>query len=189
MSMTGARLTIPLSVLGCLFALPAAAADPTFFNTGDPDGRMATATRPESAGGQFEIELADDFILSKTTSITDATFTGMLTNRAPLSSIGEVRVEIYRVFPKDSQVPPSMKVPTRVNSPSDNAFRERDNAASGGLLFKANDLGVVVEAFNSVQPGGIHLPTVARSAWRRRQDHGRGSAVRHNVHHPLYSPC
>jgi hypothetical protein len=38
-----------------------AAADTTFFNTGDPDGKMATATRPESSG-KFEIESADDFI-------------------------------------------------------------------------------------------------------------------------------
>jgi hypothetical protein len=29
-----------------------------------------------------------------------------------------VRLEIYRVFPKDSQDPPSGNVPTRVNSPS-----------------------------------------------------------------------
>ena len=47
---------------------------------------------------------ADDFILGTHTSITGATFTGLLTGRAPLSSVGEVRVEIYRVFPNDSDV-------------------------------------------------------------------------------------
>jgi hypothetical protein len=60
MSIADARLGIPLSLLGCPCAMPAAA-DTTFFNTGDPDGKMATATRPESSG-KFEIESADDFI-------------------------------------------------------------------------------------------------------------------------------
>jgi hypothetical protein len=160
MLMTHARLAIPVSLLGCLFALPAAA-DTTFFSTGDPDLKMATATRPESAT-KSEIESADDFILGTHTLIDDATFTGILTNRAPLTSIGAVRVEIYRVFPNDSDVsrtsgPPTFstpQVPTRVNSPSDVAFDTRDSTS--GLTFTPNDLGVVVEALNSVQPGGIN---------------------------------
>jgi hypothetical protein len=100
---TCAKFVIPMALIGLLPAVPAAA-DTTFFNTGNPDGRMATATRPDSAGGKFEIESADDFILGTKTSITGATFTGLLTDRAPLSSVGEVRVEIYRVFPNDSNV-------------------------------------------------------------------------------------
>ena len=103
MSTINARLMIPLSLVGCLCAAPAVA-DTTFFSTGNPDGKMATATRPD-AGGRFEIELADDFILGTTTSITSATFTGLLPSGAPLSDIGEVVVEIYRVFPKDSSRP------------------------------------------------------------------------------------
>ena len=151
MSITDARFAIPLSLLGCLVGLPAAA-DTTFFSTGDPDAKIATATRPD-AGGKFEIELADDFILTHSTSITDATFTGLITGPSPLSSIGEVVVEIYRVFPKDSTIPPSGHVPTRVNSPSDVAFDTRDSAS--GLTFSTTDLGSFV-ALNSVQPGGIH---------------------------------
>jgi hypothetical protein len=151
-----------MALIGLLPAVPAVA-DPTFFNTGDPDGRMATATRPDSGPGKFEIESADDFILGTHTSITGATFTGLFTNRDPLSSVGEVRVEIYRVFPNDSDVgrtsgSPSFstpQVPARLNSPSDVAFDTRDST-SGGLTFTPNDLGFVVEAFNSVQPGGIH---------------------------------
>jgi hypothetical protein len=119
-----AKFIVPLALLGLLPAVPAVA-DTTFFSTGDPDGRMATASRPESAGGKFEIESAYDFILGTKTSITGATFTGLLTNRAPLSSIGDVRVEIYRVFPNDSDVgrtsgsPPfsTPQVPARLNSP------------------------------------------------------------------------
>jgi hypothetical protein len=80
--------------------MPAAALLPAVysFSTGDPDGLMATASRPDSAG-KFEIESADDFVLTTTTSITSATFTGLLTGDG---SVTNVRVEIYRVFPNDS---------------------------------------------------------------------------------------
>ena len=159
MSMTDARIAIPLTLLGCLVALPAAA-DTPFFSTGDTDGKIATATRPESAG-KFEIESADDFILTQSTSITGATFTGLITGPSPLISVGEVRVEIYRVFPKDSDVgrtsgPPTFstsQVPTRVNSPSDVALDTRDSTS--GLTLTMTDLGAF-SALNSVQPGGIH---------------------------------
>ena len=159
MPINNARFVIPLSLLGGLFALPAAA-DTTFFSTGDPDGKIATASRPESAG-KFEIESADDFILAHSTSVTDATFTGLLTGGATTADIGEVRVEIYRVFPNDLDVsrtsgPPTFstsQVPTRVNSPSDVALDTRDSTS--GLTFSTADLGSFV-ALNSVQPGGIH---------------------------------
>jgi PEP-CTERM motif len=39
------------------------AGDVTIVNTGDPDGKIATGSRPSSAG-KIEIESADDFILS-----------------------------------------------------------------------------------------------------------------------------
>src|SRR5262249_44739210 len=82
-------------------ATPANAGPVFFFSTGNPDGLIATASRPSSAG-KIEIESADDFILTSPTSINHATFTGLLPTGTPLSSIGQVRVEIYRVFPKDS---------------------------------------------------------------------------------------
>jgi hypothetical protein len=74
-----------------------------------------------------------------------------------------VRVEIYRVFPNDSDVgrtsgPPTFstsQVPTRVNSPSDVAFSEVD-AADGSLRFSTDVLAATFTASNSVQPGGIH---------------------------------
>jgi PEP-CTERM motif len=152
MLMTHARLTIPLSVLGCLCALPAAADTPFFFSTGNPDGKIATASRPASTG-KFEIESADDFVLTQETSITSATFTGLLTGTNP--TVGEVRVEIYHVFPADSGAP-SGNVPTRANSPSDVEFADRDTSPSpGNLTFTTTDLGSF-SALNSVQPGGIH---------------------------------
>ena len=152
MSMTHARLTIPLSLLGCLCAMPAAAETP-FFSTGNPDGKIATASRPKSAG-KFEIESADDFVLTQETSITSATFTGLLTGTNP--TVGEVRVEIYRVFPNDSDTTRTPNVPTRANSPSDVEFADRDTSPSpGNLTFTTTELGSV-SVLNSVQPGGIH---------------------------------
>jgi hypothetical protein len=136
-------------------------AAPFVFSTGNPDGRIATASRP--GDGKFEIEAADDFVLTQQTSITNASFTGLLTGGATPADIGQVRVEIYRVFPKDSDVGrtsgPSTfsttNVPTRVNSPSDVAFDSRDSSVAGELSFSASDLGTFT-ATNSVQPGGIH---------------------------------
>jgi hypothetical protein len=146
--------------MGLLTAIPTAAT-PFFFSTGNPDGKIATATRPESTG-KFEIESADDFAITGSTKITSATFTGLLTGGATTANIGEVRVEIYRVFPADSNVgrtsgPPTFstsQVPTRVNSPSDVEFDDRDTASSN-LTFTTKDLGAF-SALNSVQPGGIH---------------------------------
>jgi hypothetical protein len=114
-------------------------------------------------GGKFEIEAADDFVLTGSqTRLTSATFTGLLTGAAP--TIGEVRVEIYRVFPNDSNVartsgPPTFstgQVPTRVNSPSDVALDDRDSTVGGGLTFSTSVLNTTFTALNSVQPGGIH---------------------------------
>jgi hypothetical protein len=154
------RALVAVAVATLVGALPAVAA-PFFFSTGLPDGRMATATRPD-AGGLFEIESGDDFALSAETRINSATFTGLLTGGTSISDLGQIRVEIYRVFPLDSDVgrttgPPffsTPNVPTRVNSPSDVEFLDRDTA-SGNLSFTATDLGSFA-ASNSVQPGGIH---------------------------------
>ena len=94
-TLSGILLTAALS-LGA--AAPSARAD-LLFSTGNPDGLMATASRPDSAG-KIEIESADDFVLTSPTRLTSATFTGLLPTGAPLSSVVDVRVEIYRVFPK-----------------------------------------------------------------------------------------
>src|SRR5262249_436833 len=86
------------------------------FNTGDPDARLATASQPPGArNGDQEIESADDFILATNTRLTAATFTGLLPTAASLSSIDRVVVEIYRVFPRDSDTTRTPGVPTRVN--------------------------------------------------------------------------
>jgi hypothetical protein len=107
-----------LLAAGCLLVSATAFAAPFFFNTGNPDGLIGTASRPASAG-KIEIETADDFVLTQATSITQATITGLIPVGTALSNISNVEVEIYHVFPADSTNPPSGNVLTRVNSPAD----------------------------------------------------------------------
>lgn len=144
-------------------------ATPFFFSTGNVDGRIATAARPE-AGSKFEIESADDFITTASkTLINSASFTGLLTGGATVADINSITIEIYRVFPKDSDVnrtsgPPTFstnQVPTRVNSPSDVAFDDR-GSSGGTLTFTCDTLSASFTAGNSVQPGGIH-PTPSQT--------------------------
>jgi hypothetical protein len=139
-----------------LAAATQARADAVFFSTGNPDGRIATLSRPSSPG-KIETETADDFLLTSATRITGATFTGLMPSGAPLSSIDSVRVEIYRVFPKDSTNPPSGSVPTRANSPSDVAFDSRDSGA-GSLSFSALLLAGSFSVDNSVVNGINKVP-------------------------------
>ena len=142
-------LTATLAALSVASSL--AHADAFTFSTGDPDGKIATASRP-TANGKIEIESADDFILGSTTKLTNASFTGLLTGGAKLSDIGSVTVEIYRVFDKDSTNPPSGNVPTRVNSPSDVAFQTR-SSTSAELSFSTVVLNTSYTAANSVLNG------------------------------------
>jgi hypothetical protein len=150
-----------LAFAAVVMPLPAAA-DTFVFNTGNPDGLMATATRPESAG-KFEIETGDDFALTQQTLITGAAFTGLIPLGASTNDIKNVVVEVYRVFPADSNVgrtsgPPTFStpnVPTRVNSPSDVALDQRQFSAGAPGLAAIVQQGSFT-ALNSVKPGGIH---------------------------------
>jgi hypothetical protein len=122
---------------------------------------MATASQPESAG-KIEIESADDFVLTSPTRLTSATFAGLLPTGAPLSDVVDVRIEIYRVFPADSNVartsgPPTFstpQVPTRVNSPSDVELDDR-SASAKTLTFTPGIIAQTFTANNSVL-NGIH---------------------------------
>ena len=140
-----------------LLALPARA-DPFSFSTGDPDGLMATASRPGPGAGSGvnqDTESADDFILSNRTEITTASFTGLVPAGVDLSNdISQVRIEIYHVFPKDVITNRTINVPTRANSPSDFEFDERDSAAAS-LTFTVTLLNPSFTVSNSVDTG-IH---------------------------------
>src|SRR5438270_5734001 len=152
------KISLGAAILVGVLTVQPALADPFFFSTGNPNALMATASRPDVPPGS-EIESAHDFILSSQTKITSATFTGLLPSNAPLSSISDVVVEIYRVFPKDSTNPPDGRVPTRVNSPSDVAFDSRDSAAAT-LSYTPTILNSSFTAANSVLNGIHPLPTV-----------------------------
>ncbi|MFI5375947.1 MAG: PEP-CTERM sorting domain-containing protein [Candidatus Rokuibacteriota bacterium] len=131
--MTSRAVTVILTIALLAWVGPAGAT-PFFFSTGDVDGKIGTASRPSSAG-KVEIETGDDFVVSGgTLNLTSATFQGLLPSASPLSNVSQVVVEIYRVFPRDSNDPPSGNVPTRVNSPSDVAFASGDSSA-GTLTF------------------------------------------------------
>jgi hypothetical protein len=147
---TGVRL---LAVLGLAFALPARAnADPFFFSTGDPDGLIATLSRTASTG-KLETETADDFVTTaSTTTITSATFTGLLVGGATTANINQVEIELYHVFPIDSTFPPDGRVLTRTNSPSDNNFAAADSKL-GQLSFTTTLLNSSFTAANSVVNG------------------------------------
>jgi hypothetical protein len=123
------------------------------FSTGAADGLMGTLSQP-AANGQVQTETADDFTLSAQTLISQATFTGLLPSGANVSSITRVQVEFYRVFPNDSANPPSSSVPTRDNSPADNAFTSATrDSANGGLTIDGMLMNPSFNVANSVVNG------------------------------------
>jgi hypothetical protein len=144
-----------LSGVGCWLAAPAKA-DQFFFSTGDPDGKIATLSRTASTG-KLETETADDFVTTAPTTITSATFTGLLVGGATPANVRDVEIELYHVFPVDSTFPPDGRVLTRVNSPSDNNFAAADGAL-GQLSFTTTVLNPSFTAANSVVNGIHPLP-------------------------------
>src|SRR5256712_4579817 len=114
------RLSLATAILmiGIGLAEPAWA-EHFFFSTGNPDGRLGALSRRPSPG-KIETETADDFALTETTVISQAVITGLIVpNTMPLASISQVEVELYHVFPLDSDLSRTIRVPTRVNSPAD----------------------------------------------------------------------
>src|SRR5215470_17673317 len=150
-------------LIGAALALSACLTTPLwastfFFATGSPNGLLAALSRRPSAG-KIETETADDFLLQETTVITQATIFGLLPVGTPLDNIRDVEVEVYHIFPEDSDVartsgPPAFStpaVPTRVNSPSDveidTATRER---AAGTLATSPQILSANFMVSNTV---------------------------------------
>ena len=150
------------SLIGLLPAAAAAAETPFFFSTGDPDGKIATATRPDTARSirdrvgrrlrshPFDVNHQRDLHRPAATRCDGGAMSARSSSRSTAC------------FRKDSDVGrtsgsptfSTSNVPTRVNSPSDIAFQERD--AGSGLTFSTERAGRHFTALNSVQPGGIH---------------------------------
>lgn len=148
-------LTIVFTLAILLLTASGVLAGPFAFSTGNPDGKIGTASRIASPG-KIQTETADDFVLTQNVVINQATFAGLLPLGAPMSSIRNVEVEVYHVFPGDSGNPPSGNVPTRANSPGDveigSATRD---GADGSLSSTAMFLSPSFSVANSVV-NGIH---------------------------------
>ncbi|HTL55880.1 MAG TPA: thrombospondin type 3 repeat-containing protein [Candidatus Limnocylindrales bacterium] len=123
------------------------------FSTGDPDGKIATLSRPSSPG-KMQTETADDFFPTESVVLNEATFTGLLPLGTALTSISNVEIEIYHLFPGDTAFPLSGNVPTRTNSPADveidSATRD---SANGSITFSATIVNASFTASNSVVNG------------------------------------
>src|SRR5215472_12989539 len=137
----------------CVLALGTAAmlaapalADTVIYNNLTPNNSIAMASRPDTSA--FEIEAGDDFFLGSEAHINTAQFVGLLVGGTGTPSISQVVVEMYRVFPLDSNVartdgPPMFstpQVPARANSPSDVAFASRDSGTPNELTFTTSTL-------------------------------------------------
>lgn len=155
------------TIAGCpllvasLAVAASAHADSVHFQTNGPDGLMATYSRSAAQNG-VATQTADDFVLAQTSVLTHASFTGLIPGASSLASITGVTVAIHRVFPLDSVNPPAGTVPTRANSPSDDAFATRDG--NTGLTYSAmlinpnfstaNSVGIGVHPFPNQTTGG-----------------------------------
>ena len=163
-------------IFGMWLATPVWAGS-VFFSTGSPDGRLGALSRRPSPG-KIETETADDFVLQETTVITQATITGLVIPLGTPLKISNVEVELYHVFPLDSDVgrtsgPPTFstaQVPTRVNSPADVeiASATRDGS-SGTLRFFVSVLNPSFTVANTVVNGIFPSP--------HQLTHGEGPAT------------
>jgi len=139
-------------LLSCIFACARVAAGTPIYSNLALDGRMAAASRPEPPVG-VEIEAADDFIVSGGALVTEIKFIGLVTGGT--INAADTNLEIYRVFPNDSDTVRTPKVPTRMNSPSDIAFAERDFAQ---LSLTITQIATNVTEANSVKNGINTVP-------------------------------
>src|SRR5437762_12180617 len=150
---------ITVGTLALVLLASQASAASFSFSTGNPDGKIATLSRPPSPG-KIQTETADDFIIvSNTTLISQATFTGLIPSGTPLSSVLNVEIEIYHVFPNDSDTNRTLHVPTRVISPGDVEIDDATrDGLDGSLSFSATLVNTSFTASNSVV-NGIHAAT------------------------------
>ena len=124
-----------------------ASASQILYNNLTPNNMMAVVTHPSTA--LPEVEAADDFILNGAANITSVSFIGLISSVVQLSA--NPNIEFYRVFPADSNTSRTPNVPTRMNSPSDNAFVEQSAPISS-----LSTMSPMFTAANSVRDGGIH---------------------------------
>ena len=147
---TSVTLALASLSIALLLLAPQASATSFSFSTGAPDALIGTLSRPPSPG-KIQTETADDFILTATTLINQATFTGLIPSGTSVESVVNVEVEVYHVFPADSANPPSGHVPTRNNSPGDVEIDDATrDGLDGSLSFTAEILNSSFTVANSV---------------------------------------
>src|SRR6266436_5029165 len=151
-------LTLTFTFTVLVLTASRASAQSFTFSTGDPDGKIATLSRVPTAT-DIQTETADDFVLSQCVLINEATFTGLLPSGAPLSGINRVEVEIYHVFPVDSDQSRTPAVVTRTNSPSDVEINDATRDSLNNSLSASTTLvNSVFTALNSVVDGIFPSP-------------------------------
>jgi hypothetical protein len=143
-----------IAVVGLWSAAPAWA-DSFFFSTGTPDGKLGAVSRPANPG-KLETETADDFILTEATVIKRATIRGLIPTGTPVSSITRVEIELYHVFPKDSNLTRTPAVPTRTNSPADVEIGAATRDSSQGTLGAIATLQSASFTVTNTVVNGIH---------------------------------
>jgi hypothetical protein len=144
---------ITFGALTLLLAASRVSAASFSFSTGEPDGKIATLSRPAS-DGKMQTETADDFVTTQSIVLNQATFTGLLSAGSSPADLSGVEVEIYHVFPFDSVFPPSGNVPNRTNSPSDVEIESATrDSANGSLTFSTTVVSANFMATNSVVNG------------------------------------
>jgi len=176
--------TLTLAFAVC-FATPAWA-DRFSFSTGSPDGKLGALSRPAGSQG-LETETADDFVLTQATVVSGATIHGLIATGTAVSSVARVEVEIYHVFPLDSDTVRTPSVPTRVNSPSDVEIDAATRDSSDDTLsFIATQISTFT-VLNTVVNGINKAPT--------QTTHGEGPATGEQVeiaitfNPPLFLPA
>ncbi len=184
MRMRVSLTTLTLAFAVC-FATPAWA-DRFSFSTGSPDGKLGALSRPAGSQG-LETETADDFVLTQATVVSGATIHGLIATGTAVSSVARVEVEIYHVFPLDSDTVRTPSVPTRVNSPSDVEIDAATRDSSDDTLsFIATQISTFT-VLNTVVNGINKAPT--------QTTHGEGPATGEQVevditfNSPLYLPA
>jgi hypothetical protein len=149
-------ITLAAMLVPALALTASAPADTLRFFTGEPDYQMAVATHPPG-DGVLENEAADDFTLDSRTLIFNAVFFGLIPPYASLHDIGTVDVQIYRIFPLDSDTNRTPQVPTRTNSPGDVQLEDR-SSDDGSLTYRVFLLDPNSGAANSVVDGIFPSP-------------------------------
>jgi hypothetical protein len=150
----GAPIAALLSTFGAVLLASSQVSAASFsFSTGNPDGKIATLSRPPSPG-ILQTETADDFTTTNSIVINQATFTGLIPAGSALTSISDVEIEIYHVFPNDSDTNRTLNVPTRANSPGDIEIDDATrDGLDGSLSFTPTLLSSSFTASNSVVNG------------------------------------